>query len=185
MKITKLTSVTLTLGQGKPYTIPDRFSMRGIYTPNLVILAPSTSYCGNKSWTDRRTAGQSDRQTDGRHYDDNTRWPKVWPRGRSRIQIGAIAWSFTNSKFPKLCELLVLWWGEVQKINIFHFTFPVFDQSGPTSCIWCALKLIFNEVAAELACGSIELEKSEKSEFSTISYLALYLICLTSNVGTQ
>ena len=36
-----LTSVTLKVGQGDPHTIPNRFSMRGTYTPNLVILAHS------------------------------------------------------------------------------------------------------------------------------------------------
>ena len=38
MNFTKLTSVTLKEGHGDPYTIPCRFSMRGTYTPNLVIL---------------------------------------------------------------------------------------------------------------------------------------------------
>jgi hypothetical protein len=39
MQLTKLTSVTLKVGQGDPYTIPSSFSMRGTYTPRLMILA--------------------------------------------------------------------------------------------------------------------------------------------------
>ena len=39
MKFTKLTSVTLEVGHSDPYTIPSKFSTRGSYTPNLVILA--------------------------------------------------------------------------------------------------------------------------------------------------
>jgi hypothetical protein len=51
MKFTKLTSVTLKVGQGDPYTIPSSFSMRGTYTPRLKIQAQDigvTSKCGRK-----------------------------------------------------------------------------------------------------------------------------------------
>jgi hypothetical protein len=50
MKFTKLTSMSMTLkvGQGNPYTIPSSFSMRGTYTPRLMILADFLfKYCGN------------------------------------------------------------------------------------------------------------------------------------------
>jgi hypothetical protein len=39
IKFTKLISMTLQVGQDDPYTIPSSFSMRGTYTPRLMILA--------------------------------------------------------------------------------------------------------------------------------------------------
>ena len=55
---TKLSSVTLKVGQGDPYTIPSRFPVRGTYTPNLVILAHSLL-----KWS--RYENLDARQTDG------------------------------------------------------------------------------------------------------------------------
>ena len=37
--------------------------------------------CGNESWM----VGRAVRQTDGRDYDDNTRPPKFWPRGKKNV----------------------------------------------------------------------------------------------------
>jgi hypothetical protein len=39
MEFIQLTSVTLNVGEGDPYTIPSSFSMWGTYTPHLMILA--------------------------------------------------------------------------------------------------------------------------------------------------
>ena len=62
---TNSTSMTLIVGLGDPYTIPSSLSMRGTYTPNH----------GNEKLNG---------QTDSRHYDDNT----LWPRGnKTRPQV--------------------------------------------------------------------------------------------------
>ena len=74
MKFTNLTSVILKVGQGDPDTIPSGLSMRGIYTPNVVILAHSLLKLLRKRVG--RTDGQTRRQTNRRHYDDNTHWTK-------------------------------------------------------------------------------------------------------------
>ena len=63
--------------------------MRGIYTPNFG--DPSSFPSQVKAVTrGGQTDGQPDRQMDERHYYDDTRQPKFWPRGEKAFTLYTI-----------------------------------------------------------------------------------------------